>query len=100
MNSDDISKASKVHAELLVKVIKSGRVAELKANPKKVIGDILGYTNPDDRNIAVLEESKHQGYIVIPNLPDDASSMSDAELYDIVLGGTCKNTGTLSLIHI
>lgn len=82
-------------AKLLVKVIKSGRIEEFKKDPKKLIKEILGIDLPAEHEVVVLEDKELKGHIVVPMLPQNAPTMSDDDLYDVIMGGTCKNTGTL-----
>ena len=85
---------SKQQIDLIVKVIKQGRTAEFKTNPKLVIEEILGYKVPENLEITVLDETKTQGYLVLPELPEEPESMSDEDLFDMIAKTKCRNTGT------
>jgi hypothetical protein len=65
---------------LLLEVIRTNRTDELKNNPKAVIEDVLGYRVPEGMEVNVVTESADQGYIVIPQLPKDPSSLKDDDL--------------------
>lgn len=87
-----------LEADVLVKAFKDEAFMELlKKDPKKAISNHLGISIDASHEIETVVETESKSYFVIPNLDiADPSTISDEVLKDMIIKGTCRNTGTLT----
>lgn len=80
--------------ELRVRALKDQDFRQcLLDNPKKVVEEMSGSSQPEDTKISVYVEEPDTIYLVIPPVSTKDSELSDAELEAVAGGGFWKDFG-------